>query len=126
MSEVFCRCGYEGNQLIEFQIETPNKRLVEDKYGGYFDLVKELTSNVKTLNWACPQCNRILVQQRGGLTYRGNETEQMMKRLRQNSRDNERWYKAQQNKNTVKETKINNKIKRHVDEIEKLKKELQI
>ncbi len=29
MNEVICKCGYKGKQMIEFETETPYKRLVE-------------------------------------------------------------------------------------------------
>ncbi len=29
MDEVICKCGYKGKQMLEFETETPYKRLVE-------------------------------------------------------------------------------------------------
>jgi len=86
MNRVICVCGYKGEQMIEFETTTPFKRLVEWKSGGsYYNFVSWVKQGTKTLNWACPQCGKILVQQRGGLSYNQPELAGMKHRLRHNS-----------------------------------------
>lgn len=95
MNEVICKCGYKGEQMIEFETNTPYKKLVEWQYGsGYYNFVNWAKQGIKTLNWACPKCKKILVQQRGGLSYNQKELEGMKRRLMHNSWDNERWLKT--------------------------------
>lgn len=52
---------------------------------GYRRVIKTMTMGNKTLNWACPKCNRVLVQQRGGLSYDQHEQEDMRRRLQRNN-----------------------------------------
>lgn len=124
MSDVFCKCGYEGNQVIQFETVVPEKRLVETHYYGLFDYVKTVSAGSTTLNWACPKCGRLLVQQRGGLSYNHKELEVMFKRLRQNSRENERWFKQQSIKNAIEINRINKQIEKHQAVIAQFKSQL--
>ena len=93
--DIICKCGYEGNQIVQFQTETPSKQLMEYQYGGYFNHVKWVKDGVKTLNWACPKCGKILVQQRGGLSYNQHEYEDMRRRLQRNNYTTERLHKCE-------------------------------
>jgi PHP family Zn ribbon phosphoesterase len=84
--EVLCKCGYEGNEFVQYQTITPLKQLVDYTY-GYRRAIKNLTEPIKTLNWACPKCGKVLVQQRNGLSYNEEELEGMRRRLLQHSYD---------------------------------------
>jgi DNA-directed RNA polymerase subunit RPC12/RpoP len=84
--DVLCKCGYEGDQFVQYETETPLKQLVDYTY-GYRRAIKNLTETTVTLNWACPQCSRILVQQRGGLSYNQHELDDMRRRLMRHNYD---------------------------------------
>ena len=92
--EIICRCGYHGNQMIEFETSTPSKKLVEWQYSGYTNFVVWTTHGTTTLNWSCPKCGKVLVRQLGGLSYNQPELKDMRKRLQSNSYKNERYLKA--------------------------------
>jgi ssDNA-binding Zn-finger/Zn-ribbon topoisomerase 1 len=92
---IVCKCGYEGNQMVQFQTETPSKQLMEWGCYSYPDHIKWVRDGVKTLNWACPKCGRILVQQRGGLSYNQHEYEDMRRRLQHNNWAIERLHKCE-------------------------------
>ncbi len=91
--EVFCKCGYSGNQMVVYETKTPSRQLVEWQGYSYYNYVKDIKCGTKTLNWACPKCGGILVQQRGGLSYNQPELEDMRKRLWHNNFANGKWIK---------------------------------
>jgi hypothetical protein len=74
--------------MIEYETDIPTKQLKEWRYSNYSEHVSWLNRGRKTLNWACPKCGRILVQQRGGLSYNQPELKNMIKRLQVNSWNN--------------------------------------
>ena len=88
--EVFCKCGYIGDQFIQYQTETPLKQLIDYTY-GYRRAIRSLNESVKVLNWACPKCGKILVQQRGGLSYNEHELTDMWRRLGQHNYRVKKW-----------------------------------
>jgi hypothetical protein len=92
--EVVCRCGYHGNQMVEFESETPSKKLVTWNYSNYVDFVEWKVQGTKTLIWACPQCSKVLVRQLGGAIYNGSEQKEMRKRLWNNSQKNKQYLNA--------------------------------
>ena len=93
--EVICKCGYHGDEMVQFETETPSKALVRWNGSSYFNHVEWIRASSKTLNWACPKCGKVLVRQLGGMSYNGAEQEAMRKRLWHNSRLNEEYLKAE-------------------------------
>ena len=91
--EVVCKCGYEGNEIVQFETHTASRQVLEWR-GSYWDHVRWLHQRAvprPTLNWTCPKCGKILVQQRGGLSYDQKELKEMNLRLGRNSWANKRW-----------------------------------
>jgi len=94
MTEVICKCGYQGREIVIFETVRPMKELARMSYGGqYWEHVKWIKEERRTLNWACPECGAILVTQRGGLSYNRSELEDMFRRLRTNCYKNKRYLK---------------------------------
>lgn len=92
--DIVCKCGYQGNEVVEYETETPCKQVIDFTY-GYRRVIKTLTMGNKTLNWACPKCGKVLVQQRGGLSYDQHEQEDMRRRLQRNNYTTERLHKCE-------------------------------
>ncbi len=92
--EVNCVCGYEGNQIVQFETHTPSRQLLEYSYNGYWQHKQWIKNGTRTLNWACPVCGKILVRQRGGLSYNQHELEDMRKRLWHNNYEVYRLHKC--------------------------------
>ncbi len=88
---VICKCGYQGEEFVEYETNTPTRQLID--YTRGYKTVNKTTFGTKTLNWACPKCGKVLVQQRGGLSYDMHEYDEMKRRLWHNSWKNERWLK---------------------------------
>ena len=89
---VICKCGYQGEEFVEYETNTPTRQYID--YTRSYKTVNKTTFGTKTLNWACPKCGKVLVQQRGGLSYDMHEIDEMKRRLWRNSWKNERWLKA--------------------------------
>ena len=92
---VVCKCGYQGDEMVQYETEVPSRALVRWSGSSYFNHVEWIKSCSKTLIWACPKCGKTLVRQLGGRSYNGTEQEAMRKRLWHNSRLNETYLKAQ-------------------------------
>jgi uncharacterized Zn finger protein (UPF0148 family) len=88
--DVICKCGYQGTEFVEYETTKPTKQIVDNSW-GYRRVIKTIANEVRTLNWACPKCGKVLVQQRGGLSYNMHEYEDMKRRLWRNSWDNEKY-----------------------------------
>jgi hypothetical protein len=67
--------------MIQYETETPSRQLMEWRYSNYADHVQWVKNRTITLNWACPLCGKVLVQQRGGLSYDQHELKDMRERL---------------------------------------------
>ena len=93
--EVICKCGYRGDEMVQFETEIPSKALVRWSGSSYFNHVEWLRKSSKTLNWACPKCGKILVRQLGGMSYNGEEQEAMCRRLWHNSALNDIYLRAE-------------------------------
>ncbi len=92
--EVNCTCGYEGNQIVQFETRTPSRQLLEYSFGGYWQHKEWVIQGVITLNWACPNCGKGLVQQRGGLSYNQPELKDMQRRLWHNNHEVHKLHKC--------------------------------
>jgi len=91
--EVVCTCGYKGNKIVQFETHVPSRQVLRWT-GSWWDSVewrRQKSVSAVTLNWACPECGKILVQQRGGLSYNQHELKDMELRLWRNSWANRRW-----------------------------------
>jgi len=91
--KVVCKCGYEGNEIVQFETHTASRQVLRWS-GSYWTHVEWLHQRAvprPTLNWACPKCGKILVQQRGGLSYNQEELKDMERRLMRNSWANGKW-----------------------------------
>ena len=119
MEKIFCKCGYVGNQMIQYETETPSRQLMEWKDGNYADHVQWVITGNKTLNWACTKCCNVFVQQRGGLSYDQHELKDMIVRLWDSTWRNKKYlHDLEKTKQSLKEA---NKIvgDRHDKEIER-------
>jgi hypothetical protein len=92
--DIVCKCGYEGDEMVEYETEAPCKQVI-DFTRGYRRVIKTLIMGNKTLNWACPKCGKVLVQQRGGLSYDMHEIKGMNRRLSHNSYAVKRLHKCE-------------------------------
>lgn len=90
---VVCRCGYRGDQMVEYETKTAHKQLVEWVGTSYYNVMKTALGHT-TLNWACPKCGRILMQHRGGWSYNHSEWNTLRRRLWHNSFANETWLRS--------------------------------
>jgi uncharacterized Zn finger protein (UPF0148 family) len=101
--DVICKCGYDGNELVQYETQTPYKQVIDFDY-GYLRVTRTLAKENKTLNWACPKCGKVLVQQRGGLSYDQHELSEMRRRLQRNSWDNRKCLRdLEKTKQTLKD-----------------------
>lgn len=119
MEKIFCKCGYVGNQMIQYETETPSRQLMEWRNGNYADHVQWVITGKKTLNWACPKCGNVFVQQRGGLSYDQHELKDMIVRLWNSTWRNKQYLRdLEKTKQSLKEA---NKIvgDRHDKELER-------
>lgn len=95
--EVICKCGYQGDLMVQYETHTASRQLMEYFYNGYWQhktWVKDAYRGSVTFNWACPSCGRVLVQQRGGLSYDRHEIKEMQRRLWKHNSAMRQWLKA--------------------------------